>query len=126
MFLDSFTQRVFIIHQFNYQLCSHCSFRLILRKIKQVQEKTRREVLHRNKSSFSHFYIFCCILYVQSIVPLTQYHYITPDGSLAPLFICNMFMGPAGRRTRACRRAFHLSPLLGLFTRVILLKLVQP
>lgn len=37
-----------------------------------------------------------------------------------------MFMGPAGIHTRGCRRAFDLSPLLGLLKRVSLLKLVQP
>lgn len=41
---------------------------------------------------------------------------------MAPLLICNMFMGPAGIHTRACRRAFDLSPLLGLLKRVSVLK----
>lgn len=83
-------------------------------------------MLHTNKPSFSHFCILYCVLCVHSIVTLTQYPYITPDGSLAPLLICNMFMGPAGIHTRACRQAFDLAPLLGLLKRVSLVKLVQP
>lgn len=57
----------------------------------QKKKKNRREVLQTNIS----------FLIVRSIVPWNQYHYITPDGSLAPLFICNMFIRPAGKHTRA-------------------------
>ena len=64
--------------------------------------------------NFSNFCTPCWVLFVRSIVPWTNFYYITPDGSLAPPLICNMFMGPASTYARACRRwLFDLSPLQG-------------
>lgn len=80
--------------------------------------------VNRTNSRFTHSCILCRALNVHRILPSIQSHYITPDGSLAPLLICNMFIGPAGIRTRACRQAFDLFPPPGLLRKVKVLKLV--
>lgn len=75
----------------NFALTYTCSLQFNKYQKQTNKKKNRREVLQTNIS----------FLIVRSIVPWNQYHYITPDGSLAPLFICNMFIRPAGKHTRA-------------------------
>lgn len=93
------SQRLLIIDHFNYQLGPH--FAVI------VPEKLNGNLTSIIKGEGRCLKRICQVsvmfsfLIVHSIVPWTQYHYITPDGSLAPLLICNMFMCPAGIHTRA-------------------------